>query len=197
MAKVLEQETKFTYEGILNVNPEVCIDWFDEFGTNNPYSFLSNFYVGAPFEWRGKVWQTSEAAYAAAKVYGVDEELYNKISLMADPQDAKTAGRTASVIRHDWEEIKLDIMRQVTFAKFSQNQILIEALLATGSAYLQEGTFWDDRVWGVDLMTTNGDGSTSIETNPLFRSGKNWLGMVLMELRAKFKLILDQMPTEE
>lgn len=192
MAKVLE-ETKFTYEGVLNVNPEICIDWFDDLGTNNPYSWLSNFYQGAPFEWRGKTWHTSEAAYAAAKVYGVDEYEWNRISEMTEPQDAKTAGRTARVIRHDWEAIKLDVMREVVFEKFSQNKDLIIKLLETGNAYLQEGTFWYDEVWGVDLVGEDG----KIIKEPMLRQGKNYLGMTLMELRARFQYILASRPVKD
>jgi ribA/ribD-fused uncharacterized protein len=188
MAKVLEDTTAFTYEGTLNKNPEVLIDWFDDLGTNNPLSFLSNFYEGAPFKCYGVVWATSEHAYAAQKVYGVDDELYKRIAASTDPQEAKTLGRTAPVIRHDWEEVKYNVMKTVVAEKFLSNSLLITALLGTGNAYLQEGTFWDDTVWGVNLIGTNPDGSTGIIEDPLGREGKNWLGTILMELRAKIRL---------
>jgi ribA/ribD-fused uncharacterized protein len=187
LSKVLEAKG-FTYEGVLNKNPDVLIDWFDDLGTNNPLSFLSNFYEGSPFKCYGKVWATSEHAYAAQKVYEVDEDLYLRINRSTDPQEAKTLGRTAPVIRHDWEEIKYNVMKTVVAEKFLQNHMLIDALLGTGNAYLQEGTFWHDTVWGVNLVGTNPDGSTGIIEDPLLREGKNWLGTILMELRAKIRL---------
>ena len=187
MAKVLETNT-FTYEGVLNKNPDVLIDWFDDLGTNNPLSFLSNFYQGSPFECYGKVWATSEHAYAAQKVYGVDDELYERIAASTDPQEAKTLGRTAPIIRQDWEGIKYAVMKTIVAQKFLSNPILTDALLETGNAYLQEGTFWYDQVWGVNLLGTNPDGSTYIIEDPLKRAGKNWLGTILMELRAKIRL---------
>ena len=134
------------------------------------------------------MWATSEHAYAAQKVYGVNDELYERIAASTDPQEAKTLGRTAPVIREDWEEIKYAVMKTVVAQKFLSNTILTDALLETDNAYLQEGTFWNDTVWGVDLMGTNPDGSTYIIDDPLKRVGKNWLGTILMELRAKIRL---------
>ena len=186
MAKLLES-TGFTYEGVLNKNPEVLIDWFDDLGTNNPHSFLSNFYY-SPFKVYGRVWATSEHAYAAQKVYEVDEDLYLQINRSTDPQEAKTLGRTAPTIRHDWEEIKYNVMKTIVAEKFLSTTILTDALLGTGNAYLQEGTFWNDKVWGVDLLGTKPDGSTYIIEDPLMRSGRNWLGTILMEVRAQVRL---------
>lgn len=189
MAKVLEDTGKFIYEGTLNVNPDVLIDWFDELGTNNhKYSFLSNFHEGHPFECYGKTWATSEHAYAAQKVYGVDDELYERIAASTDPQEAKTLGRTAPMLRPDWEEVKYNVMKTVVAAKFLSHNELIDALLDTGNAYLQEGTFWNDTVWGVDLIGTAPDGTSGIIQDPLGREGRNWLGTILMELRAKIRL---------
>lgn len=195
MAKVLEDTSSFIYEGTLNKNPDVLIDWFDELGTNNhKYSFLSNFHEGHPFECYGTVWATSEHAYAAQKVYGVDDELYERIAASTDPQEAKTLGRTAPVIRPDWEEVKYNVMKTVVAAKFLSHSDLLDALLDTGNAYLQEGTFWNDRVWGVDLTTSNG---RFIEDDPLAREGRNWLGTILMELRAKIRLGIATSPLLE
>lgn len=188
MAKVLEQ--KFEYEGILNVNPSLCIDWFDDLGTNNPYSFLSNFHP-AQVEVFDNVWATAEHAYAASKVYGIDDALYERIQKSTDPQEAKALGRLAPTIRDDWESIKHDVMKIVVWAKFSQNSDLAHKLIQTGNAYLQEGTFWYDDVWGVNLMGTNPDGSAYIIKNPMERLGSNWLGTILMETRSRLRLVID------
>lgn len=179
------QDDTFLYKGQLNVNPSVLIDWFDELRTkNHKYSFLSNFHVGHPFLCYDKIWATSEHAYAAQKVYGVDEELYERIAASTDPQEAKTLGRLAPVIREDWEAVKYNVMKTVVACKFLSHTDLTDALLETGDAYLQEGTFWNDKVWGVDLCDSDG----RIIQDPLMREGRNWLGTILMELRAKIRL---------
>lgn len=188
MAQLLE-EAGFVYEGTLNVNPSLCIDWFDELGTNNPFSYLSNFYP-APLEVFGQTWATAEHAYAAQKVFPSDP-IYKQILYSTDPQEAKTLGRDAVNIRREWDAIKYNVMKEVVWAKFSQNSSLAHGLLSTGNAYLQEGTFWYDDIWGVNLLGTNPDGSTYIIKNPLDRTGRNWLGTILMETRSRLKLAID------
>lgn len=69
-------------------------------------------------------------------------------------------------IRADWDAIKLDVMRRALKAKFTQNSVLRELLLSTGTALLVENSPRDD-FWGA--------------TTP---QGQNWLGRLLMELRA-------------
>jgi predicted NAD-dependent protein-ADP-ribosyltransferase YbiA (DUF1768 family) len=79
-------------------------------------------------------------------------------------------------------------MKTIVAEKFLSTPMLTDALLGTGNAYLQEGTFWNDKVWGVDLLGTKPDGSTYIIEDPLMRSGRNWLGTILMEVRAQVRL---------
>lgn len=83
--------------------------------------------------------------------------------------EAKKLGRTV-VLRPDWNEVKVSIMRNVLALKFRQNPDLREKLLATGEAELIEGNHWKDTFWGV----CNG-------------VGENWLGKLLMELREELK----------
>lgn len=75
-------------------------------------------------------------------------------------------------LRSDWEEVKLDVMRDVVFAKFFQNPELAKRLLATGGSNLIEGNNWHDTFWGVDSETGE---------------GQNNLGKILMEIRAELK----------
>ena len=80
---------------------------------------------------------------------------------------AKRLGKRVE-LRPDWEDVKIDIMRQVLKSKFTQNPELKAKLIATGDAELIEGNNWNDRFWGV----CNG-------------KGQNHLGRLLMELRAE------------
>lgn len=129
----------------------------------NEYYFLSNFY-SIPVTYNGLTYQNSEAAFQAQKCL-TDEEKVRFTTM--NPSEAKRAGRRVS-LRPDWEEIKVNEMSNIVYAKFTQNSELKQKLIQTGDAYLEEGNTWGDRIWG----TVNGN-------------GKNLLGKILMETRDK------------
>lgn len=133
------------------------IDKFD--GTE--YAFLSNFY-SSPIQYEGIVYPTVEHMFQALKA--LDMETRKKIANAATPGQAKRLGRSVA-LREDWEEVKVDVMRTALQLKFS-NPALRAKLIATGDAELIEGNTWNDRFWGVCRGT-----------------GKNMLGLLLMELR--------------
>jgi predicted NAD-dependent protein-ADP-ribosyltransferase YbiA (DUF1768 family) len=74
-------------------------------------------------------------------------------------------------IREDWDDVKVDIMKEIVESKFNENPDLKEKLLATGGLYIEETNWWNDTFWGV----CNG-------------VGKNRLGNILMELREKYRV---------
>ena len=51
-------------------------------------------------------------------------------------------------LRPDWEEIKLEAMREVVHVKFLAPD-LRRYLLNTGDATLIEGNYWNDTFWGM------------------------------------------------
>jgi len=108
------------------------------------YRFLSNFWP-AVVVFEGITYPTTEHAYQAAKTLDQDDRLI--ISLMATPGQAKRAGRKI-VIRDDWNDIKVDVMRSLLEQKFSYPE-LKQQLLATGTQRLVEGNTWGDVFWGV------------------------------------------------
>ena len=123
--------------------------------------FLSNFYP-CEFEYGGYTYACAEAAFQAQKV-ARDEDRQQFVGLLGN--QAKYLGRSVE-LRSDWEEVKLDIMKNVRSAKFTQNEDLKKKLIDTGNATLIEGNWWGDQYWGVC-----GD------------IGENRLGKLLMELR--------------
>lgn len=128
------------------------------------YYFLSNFYpVEVAYE--GIYYHSAEHAYQAAKT--LDKDLRRKIAKLISAGHAKKQGRQLP-LRADWEQVKLDVMWDVLWAKFGQHKYLKDYLLLTGSAKLVEGNTWGDTYWGV----CNG-------------VGENHLGRLLMELRAE------------
>jgi ribA/ribD-fused uncharacterized protein len=165
------------FKPALNAYPEVCVDWFDDFEGPNKYAFLSNFYE-AEVTVFGKQFPTTEHAFAWMKP-NEDDPIRDQIQQAQGPGMAKSLGRQCN-LRPDWELIKFDVMKEVVEAKFDQNPDLARSLTATGDAYLQEGTFWGDEVWGVDWYSA-----------PYWedRRGRNWLGMILMSERARQKAV--------
>jgi ribA/ribD-fused uncharacterized protein len=127
-----------------------------------PYRWLSNFEY-APFIYQGIEWPTSEHAYQAMK--SRDQSDWERVARLPTPKDAKAAGYKLK-IRHDWEQIKYQVMYHIVRAKFFQNPNLAEKLLATGFDKLVEGNTWGDTYWGV----CNG-------------RGENNLGKILMKVR--------------
>lgn len=138
------------------MSTKYLIDCFD-----GDYAFLSNFY-NAPVIFNGIKFKNSEAAFQAQKC--VNREDCAKFADL-EAGKAKRLGRRIE-LRPDWEDVKLVIMYQIVFAKFSQNPELAEKLKNTGYAYLIEGNYWNDRYWGV----CNGE-------------GENHLGLILMHVR--------------
>jgi ribA/ribD-fused uncharacterized protein len=125
------------------------------------YYFLSNFYP-ATVQYDGITYQNNEAAFQAQKCLTITEQL--KFADM-DASSAKRLGRKV-MLRPDWEQVKVRLMKEIVRMKFVQNPDLKEKLLATGDATLIEGNTWGDRTWGkVDGV------------------GMNLLGKILMEVR--------------
>lgn len=126
------------------------------------FHFLSNFHP-ARLMFGGVAYWTAEHAYQAHK--SVNDNTRMNISILQTPGEAKQYGKSV-ILRPDWDEIKLEIMEAVVRAKFIQNPLLKEKLLATEDMKLEEGNTWGDTYWGV----CNGE-------------GKNHLGKILMDLR--------------
>lgn len=114
-------------------------------------------------------YKTSEHYYQSMKFAGTKWE--KKVRDAETPMEAATLGRNKKLpLRRDWESVKDNIMRKVVEAKFRQYPELAKQLLETGEARLVEKTT-DDLYWGC------GDSG----------KGKNMLGVILMEVRAKLK----------
>ena len=133
---------------------------------NDEYGCFSNF-AHYGFELDGKWWMTSEHYFQAQKFCGTEYE--EIIRLLDNPMKAAEMGRNRELpLRADWEQVKDDIMRKAVLAKFTQNKDIKNVLLSTGKETIVENTS-NDYYWGCGK-----DGS-----------GKNMLGIILMEVREK------------
>ena len=128
------------------------------------YSFLSNFYEGKVFTYKGLKFNNTEAPFHAEKCWSRAKEFE-----MIRPLQSKRLGRRV-LMRRDWEQIKDRVMYDVCYAKFTQDPVLKAKLLATGNRELVEGNTHGDRCWG--MTCSNG-----------LWIGENRLGKVLMKLR--------------
>jgi len=137
------------------------------------YFFLSNFHVN-PFEWRNKTFFCGEQAFQYAKTwYPVDGEtqrckdLGMRLLDTGSPKVAKRYGREVPLNVKEWDENKVQLMREITHAKFSTSRTsMVGPLINTGAMMLVEGNDWNDTFWG----RCNG-------------KGFNTLGVILMEER--------------
>lgn len=164
------------------------------YSVTQPYGEFSNFYE-QPITIDGTTYPTSEHYFQSCKFVGSKADRdYAKIvatanrpgqsAILARQQIREDGSRwrnelnaiireyqTKGVkIRSDWESIKDDVMRKAVMAKFTANSALTKLLLGTGDAVLVEHT-QNDAYWG-----DGGDGS-----------GKNMLGIILMETRDKLR----------
>lgn len=126
--------------------------------------FLSNFYEGKVFTYRGLRFTNTEAPFHAEKCWSRAKDFE-----MERPSQSKKLGRKV-LMRKDWEQVKDQVMYDVCYAKFTQDPALKAKLLATGNRELVEGNTHGDRCWG--MTCSNG-----------VWIGENRLGKVLMKLR--------------
>jgi ribA/ribD-fused uncharacterized protein len=123
------------------------------------FRFLSNFWpVWVDFD--GVLYPSVEHAYQAAKT--LDKQKRLEMSKLTAGQ-AKRAGQKL-VLRPDWEEVKIPIMKELLQKKFSYRELRFK--LARIEGEIIEGNTWGDTFWGI----CNGQ-------------GQNILGRLLMDIR--------------
>ncbi len=133
------------------------------------YRELSNFYPST-FSLDGKNWPSVEHYFQAMK-FPSDTNYQEEIRLASTAAKAKSMGASKEhPIRANWDLEREGVMAKALEAKFTQNEALKQILLKTGDAKLEEMSP-SDSYWGI------GRGK-----------GKNRLGVLLMNLRAKLKL---------
>jgi len=154
--------------------PENQLTYLDRISSfKGEHAFLSNFHQCSIF-YEGLMFPSTEHAFQAAKT--LDQQLRMYIAAARTSGKAKQMGGPNGIIppdkfREDWDEIKVDVMRELLVIKFSK-AYLMQQLLATGTAMLVEGNDWHDTFWGV----TNHNGV-----------GSNILGHLLMSIRQELQ----------
>lgn len=138
------------------------------YSTRDEHGYMSNFSAHSVVL-DGKRWATTEHYFQAQKFAGTEHEEH--VRKAKSPKQAAEIGRDRNrPLRKDWESVKDDIMRKAVRAKFTQHEDLRQNLLATGEEKLVENTS-NDHYWGCGTTGT----------------GKNMLGIILMEIRAELQ----------
>lgn len=139
-----------------------------------------DFYVLSNFSafsllWKGIRFDTSEAAYHWEKFEEHYTALRHEIATAPSAHEAfKLAERNKHCRRRDWDDAKVQIMREILRAKADQHEYVRRKLLATGERELVEDS-WRDDFWGWGPN----------------RDGKNMLGRLWMEVRAAIRALPD------
>lgn len=143
------------------------------------FFYEQDFYVLSNFSafnvaWRGVRFQTSEHAYHFERFWEQRVMSIMAREFIINTTSAHEAFRYAQDNRAhqrlDWNEIKVDAMRDILRAKADQHEYVRHKLLASGDRELIEDS-WRDDFWGWGPN----------------RDGKNMLGKLWMEVRAELR----------
>lgn len=150
---------------------------------NQVFFYEQDFYVLSNFSafrlrWCGIDFDTSEHAYHFQKFRprfddGSNQQrrIRGEIMHARSAHDAfKIAEANKDLRRHDWDDVKIDIMRDLLREKVKQHEYVRRKLLATGDRELIEDS-WRDYYWGWGPN----------------RDGHNMLGKLWMEVRAELR----------
>lgn len=141
----------------------------------NDFYVLSNF---SAFEvvWLSGRFPTSEHVYHWEKFRRTNPTVAEQIRFAPSAHEAfKLAERSKSSRRKDWDEVKVDVMREILRAKVDQHEYVRRKLLATGDRALIEDS-WRDDFWGWGPQ----------------RDGQNMLGNLWMEIRSELRASIDK-----
>ena len=131
------------------------------------HRWLSNMtYVN--IEYNGKIYPSTENFYQAMKY---KSELTRKLVSTLKPYDAKRYSKNNIMTNDKFEDVKLKVMLYAQRKKYSQEPFKSK-LLSTGYCLIEEGNWWGDKFWGVDIKT---------------REGENHLGKIIMQVREELR----------
>ena len=139
------------------------------------YFYPPEYYVFDNFssfqiEYKGKKYPTSEHAYQSMKFINSDPELAEKIRNAKSAHEAfKMAEANKDKRQEDWDDIKLDVMKEILLCKLEQHEYVQKKLLQSGNREIVEDS-WRDPYWGWGEN----------------RDGENHLGKLWMEIREEY-----------
>lgn len=142
--------------------PKVIDKFFGKFRA------FSNFYIYSVI-YDGVVYPSNENAFQAAKTK--DLALRIPFQKYTSSEAKRNGAKDKLVLRNDWEDIRLSVMREINTTKFTTSAYLKSVLLSTDGIELIEGNYWHDNFWGICYC------------RKCPKKGENNLGKILMEIR--------------
>ncbi len=144
------------------------------------------FYGDIPSQWYPSEFTVQDIRYNCAEQFMmackavVFKDIKNLLKIMQtkNPREQKAYGRLVKNFDASiWNPIAKDFVYAGSFAKYTQNQGMLNWLMSTKGTTLVEASPYDT-IWGIGLS----------EYDPMARNrntwkGTNWLGEVLTELR--------------
>lgn len=118
--------------------------------------------------YKGICYPSTENFYQAMRYSEVSKRVY---IASLKPHEAKRYSKNNQMTSPIFEDKKLDIMLHAQRKKYSQEPFKSK-LLATGDCHIEEGNWWGDKFWGVDIKT---------------REGNNNLGKIIMRVRDELR----------
>jgi ribA/ribD-fused uncharacterized protein len=139
------------------------------------YFYPPEYYVFDNFssfqvEYKGKIYPTSEHAFQSVQ-FTNNPELAKVIRNAKSAHEAqKLAQENKDKRDSNWEEIKLDVMKEILHCKADQHPYVMKKLLQSGDREIVEDS-WRDDYWGWGEN----------------RNGQNMLGKLWMKVREEIK----------
>ena len=163
---------------------------------NGEYGCFSNWYMSS-FTYAGAEYNCVEQYMMLQKVkLGHKFDLVEKILSSDNPAKMKEYGSKKCFpefvdIQPIWDKNCRYIVKRAVRAKFVQNPEILKLLLSTGDSLIAECA-GQDRVWGIGISMNDKAWKDVNNWN-----GKNYLGIILMELRDEFRNALSRTDTLE
>ena len=148
------------------------------------------FWGGTYSQWCASIFEIDGVEYNCAEQYMMakkallfgDYDSLREIMLEKNPALQKAMGKKVRGFNKEkWERYCRKYVYDGNYAKFTQNEHMLEQLLATGDKEIVEASP-EDTIWGIGLHESNPD--VYDKTKWL---GTNWLGIAIMEVRTKLR----------
>lgn len=145
---------------------------------NEENEVFSNWYE-CSFTIDGQIYFCVEQYMMAKKaLYFKDTIRYTQIMNATSPKVCKELGRQVTPFDASaWSQVSETVVYEANYAKFTQNEELMEILLFTGDSYMAEASP-SDLVWGIGLSREDAE-----VTDPKDWPGTNKMGKILMKIR--------------
>ena len=151
------------------------------YGFQGEYRFLSNFWTCEILGPGDLTYRSVEHAYQAWKFE--QNVIWDHIRTLTPGAAKRYANKRKTLIRKDWDSIKLQVMENLLRQKFLSGSELSNRLAAIDGDIIEVNN-WGDKFWGMVKYVGN---------DPLGRfDGQNQLGKLLMKIRDEKRYSTDR-----